>query len=270
MLYDKPIAELMIDAQQELSNPCSPDEVVAWFAQRYPLVEKTSVDAHIDGLTVNNPSRRYHPSLARRTPLFYKEGRGRLRRLFRYDPQIHSAGGNESVDVSDPDIEAAESDLASEVGVIEDSATMEFALEAYLEEFIVTNWHLIDWGRRLEIWHGPNGENGHQLSTPVGRLDFLAKDLDTGVLVVIELKRGRTSDQVIGQAARYMGWLRERLAGPDEPVEGIIIAGDADERLYYATTAVPGLAVYTYQISFTLEPARAPTQLDPSTGTDSD
>jgi restriction system protein len=128
----------------------------------------------------------------------------------------------------------------------------------YLEEFIVTNWELIDWGRRLAIWSGSDGQSGHQLSTPVGRLDFLATDLDTNALVAIELKRGKTSDQVVGQAARHVGWLRERLAAPGQVVEGIIVAGDADAKLYYAATAVPGLSVKVYAVGFSLEAAPVP------------
>ncbi len=65
--------------------------------------------------------------------------------------------------------------------------------------------HKIDWGRPLELWESPTGESGNQLTTPVGRLDFLCRDGGSGALVVVELKRGRPSDRVVGQAARYMG-----------------------------------------------------------------
>jgi hypothetical protein len=44
--------------------------------------------------------------------------------------------------------------------------------------------------------------------------------------------RGKTSDQA--KAARYMGWLREKLAAPGQLVEGVVVAGEANAKLYYA------------------------------------
>ena len=101
-------------------------------------------------------------------------------------------------------------DLEDAEGVV--APPLEFALETYLEEFLLSNWDRIDWGRPLEIWESETSDVGHQLATPVGRLDFLAKDTDTDALVVIELKRGRPSDRVVGQITRYMGWVRADLA----------------------------------------------------------
>jgi hypothetical protein len=76
---------------------------------------------------------------------------------------------------------------------------LEFALEAFLEEFILTNWEGIDWGRSLKLWESETGDLGHQLATPVGRLDFLCQDTATDALVVVELKRGRPSGGVVGR-----------------------------------------------------------------------
>jgi RecB family endonuclease NucS len=45
---------------------------------------------------------------------------------------------------------------------------------------------------------------------------------------VVELKRGRASDVVVGQALRYMGFVKEQLAEDDQTVEGAIIALDDD------------------------------------------
>ena len=72
---------------------------------------------------------------------------------------------------------------------------------------------------------------------------------------MIELKRGRPTDQVVGQAARYMGWFREEFAADGRSVEGIIVAGEADDRLYYAARAVPGLSVLLYEVTFALRRA---------------
>jgi hypothetical protein len=57
---------------------------------------------------------------------------------------------------------------------------------------------------------------------------------------------------VVGQAARYIGWIRNNLAKSGQLVEGIVIAGDVDDRLRYAVSAVNGLSVLAYQVSFEL------------------
>jgi hypothetical protein len=122
-------------------------------------------------------------------------------------------------------------------------------------EFLITNWSRIDWGRRLRLWTGPAGESGHQFSTPIGRLDLLCEDVDSGALVVIELKRGLPSDRVVGQTARYMGWVGEHLADGRD-VHGIIVAHQVDDRLRYAVRPIAGLSMLVYEISFAL---RSPT-----------
>jgi RecB family endonuclease NucS len=87
-----------------------------------------------------------------------------------------------------------------------------------------------------------------------GRLDFLCRDLDTDALVVVELKRGLPSDRVVGQTARYMGWVRSELADRDQGVEGIIVAHESDDRLRYAVAAVPAMTLFVYEVSFGLKP----------------
>ena len=71
-------------------------------------------------------------------------------------------------------------------------------------------------------------------------------------LLVIELKRGRTSDVVVGQLLRYMGYAKEELAEDDQSVEGVVIGLEDDQKLRWAIAAVPGIRFYRYQISFKL------------------
>jgi hypothetical protein len=54
--------------------------------------------------------------------------------------------------------------------------------------------------------------NGRQYPTPIGNIDLLAIDKKNKEFVVIELKKGRSSDAVIGQILRYMGWVKDKLA----------------------------------------------------------
>jgi restriction system protein len=85
-------------------------------------------------------------------------------------------------------------------------------------------------------------------------LDFLCRDTATDALVVVELKRGGPSDRVVGQAARYMGWVAAHLAVENQRVEGIIVAHEQDLQLAYAVAVVPGLSILTYSVDFALSP----------------
>jgi restriction system protein len=150
----------------------------------------------------------------------------------------------------------------SEAAVLADSAAAEenaeFALESHLEEFLIGNWQSVDWGRPLQLWRGPDGQSGHQLSTPVGRLDFLCTDTAKDSLVVVELKRGRPSDRVVGQILRYIGYVQIHMAAPGQAVEGLIIGHDADDALRYAVSAIPTIRLMTYQVAFSLTATELP------------
>lgn len=244
MIYDRPIWALMKDAAAELSPPYTVVKIVAWFAQHYPKVKASSVRAHIKGLTANDPSR-HHYQVSGMTALFMRQPD---KTLMPYDP---AAGADADDDEEIDDESSADGDVT-----LEQSA--EFVLEAHLEEFLVGNWKSIRWGRPLEIWGSPVGQSGHQFVTPIGRLDFLCTDPLTDALVVVELKRGRPSDKVVGQAARYIGYVRTHLAKPGQPVEGLIIAHDADEALRYAVAAFPGLQLMTYEVTFQLNTVEDP------------
>jgi hypothetical protein len=258
VLYDRPVRELLADAVAQLDQPSRPSDYVEWFARHYPAVKENTVRMHLTAYTANDRNRRHHANARRRAALLFKRADDRLEP---YDTSRHGAF-DEFGDPRDSTVLGADAELAvPSADEPTSEAAMEFLLESYLEEFLVANWRLIDWGRPLEILdHGA----GHQYSTPVGRLDFLCRDLANGALVAIELKRGRPTDQVVGQLARYMGWLRQHLAKPGQTVDGIIVAHDIDPKLQYAAAAVPGATVMAYEIAFrlidiSLQPAAAPT-----------
>jgi RecB family endonuclease NucS len=133
-------------------------------------------------------------------------------------------------------------------------------VERQLEDFLLDNWERIDWGRPLTIWEGPDGTHGHQYLTEVGRIDLLCIDASTDALVVVELKRGHPSDRVVGQTARYMGWVQACLARPGQAVEGLIVSHETDDQLAYAASAVPGLRLMTYELTFELRLTDPPGQ----------
>lgn len=156
---------------------------------------------------------------------------------------------------------AAESVLGSEMvedddtGDSEGSGDTSFALEYQLRDFLAQNIESIPVdGRRLRLYVDAAGKDGIEFSTAVGPIDILAIDQQTNALVVFELKRGRTPDHVIGQIARYMGWLKSTIA-KDVEVRGVIVAKQIAQNLRYAIQAVPNVSLFEYEVSFTLRPA---------------
>lgn len=131
-----------------------------------------------------------------------------------------------------------------------------FKLESQLEDFLELNWNntLLNRDLGLEILtDDTTGEAiGRQYHTGIGPIDFLCKNKKTGGLTVIELKRDKASDNVVGQIQRYMGWIMEKKAN-GAPVDGIIICQEADERLKYSLKATQNIKYYHYRMSFELK-----------------
>jgi hypothetical protein len=129
--------------------------------------------------------------------------------------------------------------------------SISFTLEKYLQEFIVSNWGKMPLAKALDIYT-EDEEDGIEFHTGVGEIDILARERSTGDWVVIELKKGRNSDSVVGQLLRYMGWIRKHKAAPGENVRGIIITGATDDRIKYAVFASQGIEFFTYKVNFDL------------------
>jgi restriction system protein len=109
-----------------------------------------------------------------------------------------------------------------------------FALEKHLEDFLVKNWQQTALAERYDIFEEDGDLVGQQYPTETGPIDILAVSKDKKELLVVELKKGRASDAVVGQIQRYMGFVLEDLAEEGQEVRGIIIALDDDPKLRYA------------------------------------
>ena len=121
----------------------------------------------------------------------------------------------------------------------------EFYMEKYLEEFIISNFKEI-FQKKLKLYEDEEGNVSNQYMTDIGRIDILAQDTNTNSFVVIELKKGKESDTVVGQTLRYMGWVKENLAQNNEEVKGLIICKDGDTKLKYAISMVKDISIKYY------------------------
>jgi len=129
----------------------------------------------------------------------------------------------------------------------------EFGMESHLEDFIVENWVKIPALDGYKIYEEDGEIVGQQYSTNVGRIDILARSVDQKEWLVIELKKGMTSDKVVGQTLRYIGWIKRHEAEGSQIVRGLIITGDRDEKLMYALETLENVGLMTYSVSFNLK-----------------
>jgi restriction system protein len=141
--------------------------------------------------------------------------------------------------------------LSSNDDTIEDPAV--FAIEKHLEDFLAQNWKHTEIGKHYDIFSEDGELVGQQYQSDTGPIDILAISKDKKTLLVVDLKKGRASDVVVGQIQRYMGYVKEELAEKDQIVKGIIIALDDDIRLQRALSVASNIEFYTYKIRFTLE-----------------
>jgi restriction system protein len=127
-----------------------------------------------------------------------------------------------------------------------------FAMEKHLEDFLVHNWAQTELSKEFDIYEEDGERVGQQYPTDTGPIDILAISKDKKRLLVVELKKGRASDVVVGQALRYMGFVQSELAEDGQLVSGAIIALEDDQKIRRALSMVPSIAFYRYQVSFKL------------------
>lgn len=128
----------------------------------------------------------------------------------------------------------------------------EFALEKHLEDFLVKNWNQTDLGKEFDIYQEDGELVGQQYPSDTGPIDILAISKDKKILLVVELKKGRVSDTVVGQIQRYMGYVKDELAEPNQIVKGIIIGSEDDNKIRRALSVTVNIEFYRYQVSFKL------------------
>ena len=243
-IYDRPVRELLQTALDEMADPFTSQDTVQWFTKHYDKVNPRTVRAHLRRACVNIPPDATGATWQSADRAVYRLSPGHFTR---YRPAVHG-----DFEQGLPVGLAEETEVDDLGDVPADAAEASFALEVHLEEFMEANWSSIDFGRSLRIWADEEGNRGRQYVTDVGVIDFLCEDETANELVVVELKRGKSSDRAVGQILRYMGWVREHTAN-GHSVSGIIITHEYDDRVRYAIAELPKVEAWTYQVSFTLD-----------------
>lgn len=131
-------------------------------------------------------------------------------------------------------------------------ARSSFMFERHLEDFLITNWNHTHLGDNYSIYE-ENGEVlGRQFRTDTGPIDILALSNDCKEFLVVELKRDRASDEVVGQTLRYMGWVKKNLCSTEQTVKGCIVALSGDNKLENALHALDNVSFVRYEVDFRL------------------
>ena len=121
-----------------------------------------------------------------------------------------------------------------------------------MEDFLVQNWKQTELGKHYEIFEEDGEIVGQQYPSDTGPIDILALSKDKKTILVVELKKGRVSDNVVGQIQRYMGYVKEELAEKDQTVKGVIIGLDDDIRIRRALSVTNNIEFYRYKVNFQL------------------
>jgi len=157
-----------------------------------------------------------------------------------------------SLDSHSMEIETILSGAPGSISVNDETveSPLSFVLERHLEDFLVSNWPHTELGKKFDIVEEEGQIVGRQFQTDTGEIDILAQSKDGKELLVIELKRGRVSDVVVGQILRYMSYIKE--LDDSKHVRGIIIGTQDDARFRRALSMVPNIEFYKYEVSFRL------------------
>lgn len=143
---------------------------------------------------------------------------------------------------------AAQAPLAAQMPA--GGSPLDSLIETKLEDWLVEHWSEVHFFSKLKLYEEKGEVVGQQFDThEVGRIDLLCEEEESADLVVIELKRGRPSDEVVGQLARYIGWTQRNLAN-GRRVRGIVLAPEFDPKLRYAAAAIPDTTLLRYQTRF--------------------
>lgn len=269
--------QLMVQAMQDAHDGgrrwLTRGEVVREVHAGYPETNAGTVSAQLSGLCINDPSKDSYPGPPyRRNPLFVTDDPTMHGKRYRLLTEEERAAylGNARADLQfvsysqllewlkEPHTRLAVTDEAEEEGQPPPEAGRELAisgpalLEMHLQDYLFRNWEQVF--PDLRLYEGAAGREFVTADPSVGILDFLCTDAD-GNFVVIETKRDVPDRQAVGQILGYMGWVQQKLCPDDRHVRGLLIAGDASDRLRMAVAAVPNLDLRIYEITFDLKSA---------------
>lgn len=256
----KPFVWQMIkEAIENLNGKASYSELKDFIRQKYEDVNESTINCQITVSTVNSPSRIHYPENKKprlansKYDFLFSTGRGKVEL---YNPEHHGLWEikkNEygKLIVAQVGLDEFPENEFKEDVCVEDSEFL-FPLESHLRDFIVRNIESLKINnQKLSLYVDGNGRDGVEYPTDIGPIDVLAID-EKNNFVVFELKLSRGADRAMGQLSRYMGWVKKNLS-QNAPVKGVIVAKTVDEKLKYASSIIPDMSLFEYELNFNLK-----------------
>ena len=111
---------------------------------------------------------------------------------------------------------------------------------------MIKNWPEISLAKDYDLVPNPATGKPGQNWCGSGPLDILAISKDKSEFLVIELKKGISSDYTVGQITRYMGYIKQKIAKNNQKVKGLIIALEDDRNLKLSLSVVPDVKFLKY------------------------
>jgi hypothetical protein len=259
----KPYVWQMIkEAVENLGGKATYSEIKDYIRNKYGEVNESTINCQIIVCTVNHPSRIHYPenkkpriANSRYDFLFstgYKYRRGEVEL---YDPEKHGTWEIRKDEYGKLTVAQSGLEETEEDEHVEEDQELLFPVESHLRDFIANNIDAITVnGQKLKLYVDEEGRDGVEYPTDVGQIDILATD-EGGNFVVFELKLSRGADKAIGQISRYMGWIKLNLAY-DKGVKGVIVAKNVDEKLKYASSIIPDISLFEYELNFKIQGVR--------------
>lgn len=124
------------------------------------------------------------------------------------------------------------------------SSDSEVSYENIVEDYCRRNPSRVEEGMTI---YRKGKVTGIQLNADGRFIDILGVS-STGDLVVIEFKRSRADDKVLGQISYYLSWVRDHLAKPAQGVRGIIIGYRITKELRLAAKQNANIELRDYKV----------------------
>jgi RecB family endonuclease NucS len=236
----KQIWAALANCFQANDDPLSMGQIVAWIGLHYADTDfnPVTLKAQIYRSCVNVAfAQKYN------TPkiLFYDKRTRKYSLATEVGAQERDQGDSPEATVIDSD----EGELES-LG-IEDYSDLLVGVEAQLRDYLAKNLGKLEKG--LSFWHESPPSVEYTINGR--RIDILAKDLQ-GNPVVIELKRERAYDRVVGQALLYQALVSAKFGA--SKVRVILVANEMTTELRLACTRQLDFTLFEYELTMQLNP----------------
>lgn len=239
------LKEMLVEWNLQPGQVFTAARAVQWFAEKWPLLAKGSIRAHLVQASTNDPSRLHHPSTKPSDDLLFVVDSGQYRLYVAgQDPapirELVKGDAVQQIEHGDDEEDIAEVfDLESAPG------SSEFLLEKDLQRYLAENLSIIEAGLRLYV--DENDVRGIEYDADGRRIDILAVDRENN-LCVIELKVSKGYDRVIGQTLRYKNWVRREIAQPGQKVRALIVCRKLSDDILLAAAGIPEIELYEYEL----------------------